>query len=186
MSTEFPAASLLGVGVLTGLGALMVYVWNMSKQYTTMKLNIVNQEKKHVEDITVLRAQIAETRKDLELKVSEAKVERREEISRAVENQTGKFIEQREQLTGIRSEVKDANTRVTVVSTKVDATEKEQANLHLKIDQNITFLTNWLNRVEDRIKDAERKATNDVECARRELFDCMNMLANLAKRQTRG
>lgn len=130
------------IGSIVGFAALLTIVWNFSKTITTMKINLANQDKKHVEDIN-----------ELKLRMEQSKTDRRDEIRDSLENQTKKFEIVQEQVDNIRSDVKDQSGRITTVLTKTEYIETQIKELKEAIKDQRDFITKWVQRVEDRIRD---------------------------------
>jgi hypothetical protein len=133
-------------------------VWNMSKKFTTLENDAKVGKEQHNNDVKEMKEDVNQLEKDLIQRISDAKVERKEEISKAVGNNFDKFENLQKQIDSSRSDMKDVSTRVTQVNTKTEYIEKEIKELKQCDQTNHDFHTKWTQRVEDRIE-AARKET---------------------------
>jgi predicted nucleic acid-binding Zn-ribbon protein len=167
---EFTGDLVAEVIIGTGLITLSLVIWNASRRITTMEVCLANQGKEMLEIKNQIKTEHEADIKRVELEISNAKSERIKQIGDAKLDLKDDFTTMQKQIDSVRADVKDANTRVTVVSVKVDAHEAEQQKLHDRINDNLKFITDWNQRIEDRIKEAENKAIALVESAKRDLI----------------
>ncbi|HJX79129.1 hypothetical protein [Glutamicibacter sp.] len=167
---EFTGDLVAEIVIGTGLITVALVIWNASRRITTMEVTLTGLAKEMLEMKNQIKTEHEVDIKRVELEVSNAKSERVKQIGDAKLDLKDDFTAMQKQTDSVRADVKDANTRVTVVSTKVDAHDKEQQKLHDRINENLRFLTNWNQRIEDRVKEAENKAVALVDSAKRDLI----------------
>ena len=134
--------------------ALIAVIWNISRKFTTLELDAKTGKEQHFNDIARLENKINEFDKNLVKQISDAKVERKEEISKALGNSVDRYEGLQRQIDGVRSDVKDQSSRITTVITKADFIEKQIKELKECDEKNMQFVTDWNQRIEDRIEAA--------------------------------
>lgn len=154
--------------------AAVTAVWNLSKKINTLENDNKTGKEQHNKDIEALDEKIQEIKeqrstlvleysnkiqgieKDLINLISEAKVERKEEITKALGNSKDEFALIQKQFDNLNLSIKDVSTRVTEVNTKVLYIEREIKDLKQCDKDNSAFHTDWTQRVEDRIKETDK------------------------------
>lgn len=166
------------LAIVGGFIGIFTVIWRVSKNYNDQR-----------NDITQLRKEIAELKtlhvgdyKDTNGMFDKMRIERREEITKALLNQHDKFEVQQKQIDSIRVDVKDVISKINIVDTKVGVHTEDIAKVNERIDKNLGFMTDWIQRVEDRIT----KVYDVIEGAKKELMGMMNMLINLAGNRNAG
>ena len=168
MSSEIPYIPIV---TILGFGALITIVWNVSKKYSTEQTARSALETRHNEDVDHLKAKIADLKEELieesknrEIKIEQAKAERKEEIKQASDSTGYKIDGVQEQINSLRSDVKDMGSRITVVDTKVKGQENTLTELKRCDERNSDFFREMIHRVENRVQ-------TEVEFSRRTLVD---------------
>lgn len=105
--------------------SILLVVWNMSRKFTTLENDAKTGKEQHYTDIKDIKDKIQSIEKDLIQRISDAKVERKEEIASALGNNVAKFENLQKQIDSARSDMKDVSTRVTTVNTKTEHIENE-------------------------------------------------------------
>lgn len=108
-----------------------------------MKINIANQDKKHIEDIN-----------EIKVKLEQSKTERRDEIRDSLENQTKKFEAVQDQIDGMRSDVKDISSRVTQNDQKAKYADEAINEIKKILFDHFTV---WNQRIENRIEELRKE-----------------------------
>jgi chromosome segregation ATPase len=161
---EYIISPLIGISVII---AFVTVVWQVSKKQTTTENNITHIGTEATKDKLEINARTNDLEKLFHRTISDMKVEIKTELLDRISGVQG-------QIDAMRSDLKDASNRVTIVNTKVDQHEKAIEAVHYRLDKLVDFFKDWNQRVEDR-----------VEAAKREIMGFMNMLINFSNR-TRG
>lgn len=153
----------LVVGMIAGVSVAAFIIWNSSKKIATLEFQLKNQHDKFDQDIRELK----ETRhelivqyndrltmnvKELTEKISDAKVERRDDIQKAVDSDKEALNTIQKQLDAAKSDIKDVAARVIIVNTKIEHVEKDIVGLRECDAEVKKFFADWNQRIEDRVE----------------------------------
>lgn len=147
----------IDVAAILGFIGLLVLVWNMSRRFTTLENDAKTGKEQHNNDVKSLKEDVNKLEKELIQRISDTKVEQKEEIQKTVGNNFDRFENLQKQIDGSRSDLKDVSTRVTTVNTKTEYIEKEIGELKQCDAANHRFFTDWNQRIEDRIEEARNE-----------------------------
>jgi chromosome segregation ATPase len=167
---EFTGDLVAEIVIGTGLITVSLVIWNASRRITTIEITLSNQIKEMLEMKNQIKTEHEVDIKRVELEISASKAERLQQINDAKLDLKDDFSAVQKQIDAAKADVKDMSGRINIINTKVDSHEREQAKLHERIDKNLGFITDWNQRIEDRIKEAESKAISLVESAKRDLI----------------
>lgn len=142
--------NVIPIGYIVGFLAVLTYVWAASKKITTLENDNKVGKEQHHKDIKELKDQIAKLENSSIQRDANSKIERKEEITKEVTNQSGKFESINKQIEGIRSEVKVVASTVTAVDTKVDGIEKQIDDLKTEDRRIVDFFKEWNQRIENK------------------------------------
>jgi archaellum component FlaC len=145
------------IGAIASIGIAFGIVWNMSKKFTTLENDAKAGKEAHYNDVKEIKENINNLEKELIQRISDARVERKEEIAKTLGNHLSKFESIQKQIDSSRSDLKDVSTRVTQVNTKTEYIEKEIIELKECDASDHKFHTNWSQRIEDRIEEARKE-----------------------------
>jgi predicted nucleic acid-binding Zn-ribbon protein len=142
----------LDIVSIVSFAIILGIVWNMSKKFTTLENDGKTGKEAHYHDVKEIKENINNLEKELIQRISDARVERKEEIAKTVGNNIDKFEALQKQIDGTKSDLKDVSTRVTQVNTKTEYIEKEIVELKECDAENKKFVIDWNQRIEDRIE----------------------------------
>ena len=162
---------LIGIGIVA---AFVTVVWQVSRKQANTENSITNTNTTLNEFKESINKSISESHKDLLEKITELDKEMTKKLADTKIERSEQIGVVQKQVNSMCSDLKEVGNRVTVVNTKVEVQEKEQNKLHERIDKNLGFITNWNQRIEDK-----------VENSKRDLMGFMNMLINFSNR-TKG
>ena len=161
------------IGIISALAVVGTLLWNASRKQAKSDLKTENLEGKHEADVKRIEEKIAskeltwattikEMEKEILQKISDQRAERKEEIAKALSNNRAEAADFQAQITGIRSDMKDASTRITTLDTKVNhhaegLHEGKADKLELKM-----FFENKYERLEDRVAKGEDFVKNTL------------------------
>lgn len=173
---------LVGVTVIIGF---IIVVWriavNYQKQESATALidsKVIALDKKVEKLFNTAELQNKELEKFFADALNKDKLEWKEEVKQALFDVNSRFADIQSQLSSIRSQLKDVDNRVTIVDTIVKGHTQGMKALHKRINKNIDFFTNWTQRVENRVEEAQNRLTNMISEAEKRLMGTMNMLIN--------
>ena len=166
--------------IITGFSIVAFIIWNSSKKAASMEIKLNQIDKKQDKEITEIRREhnddVVELRKEMSNQDNEAikqigiaRVERKEEITKAIINQHERLEVLQRQIDQLKSDIKDLSTRITVSGTKSDVFEREVERLCEESAEAKKFFADWNQRIEDRIENSKK-----------ELMGMMNMLINIS------
>lgn len=167
------------VSIVAFIG-LITIIWNVSKNYTSLKNDVVSLKERHLADMVSIAEKMAQIEKFFADSLNKDKLEWKEEVVQALKVSSEKFTEQQSQLTAIRSQLKDVDNRVTIVDTIVKGHTQGIKSIHKRVNNNVDFFTKWIQRVEDRVEKAQDRTNSLISDAKKELMGTMNMLINLS------
>ena len=128
------------IGTMIGLSAVGVIIWNASKKSTTLENKLNYNDEKHTELINKLETRVVEIEKDLVKQISEARIERKEDIGKVMNNYHDKFGIINAQFEALRSDVKGVDSRVTITDTTIKNHQRD-----------LEQIRNCIERIQDRI-----------------------------------
>lgn len=160
--------------IIAGFIGSFTLVWRVSKNYNDQKIKQDLQDA----EIVAMKLKLVELDNGMQATFDKFRIERREEIAKAVSNQHDRFQALQSQIDGIKLDVKDSTSKIEIVKTKVETHENDITRVNNRIDKNIDFFTTWNQRIEDSVIKAEARVNILIADGKRELMGMMNMLVN--------
>jgi predicted nucleic acid-binding Zn-ribbon protein len=158
---EIAVESILTPAVFIAIGFIL---WNSSRKITSMEKDIASVQKAREDDkvelvskATEIHKQVTEEISRLELKISEAKVERKEDIIQATAILKNELAILQKQIDGIKIDIKEQSSRVTQNDTKIQTIEDTIKEIKEMLSEHTKFFTVWIQRVEDRIENLRKE-----------------------------
>ena len=186
---DFYSAS-VNIGIILSLVTIAIIIYNYSRKQGQEAAKRESLEALHNKDIQELKEKISSKFEELTDKMQEnhkesldkihaATIERKEDIAKAALDTKEQFSIVQKMLDSKSVEIKEVNTRVTTEGTRVEnlCTDIREIKDEIKVTKDFTI--DWNQRIEDRIKEAEKKADESIDCAKRDLMDTMNMLIRM-------
>jgi len=157
----FDAASIEGFTApiisLVAIVSISLIIWNMSRRFTTME--VVQQN---------MRDELHTTTKGLADEISRQKIERQEDIGKALLQEKEELNQLQKQIDSSKGDIKSLLSKIEVNDTKIQQSEKvheelkgETMRVHQEatktIQQHVDFFAKWNQRIEDRIEDLRKQ-----------------------------
>jgi len=164
--------------IVTILGAFatsIYFIWNTSRKFTTIELNVDLLQSKHSEDMTnimekynadILRIQTQhlEDVKALENEIQRQIVERRDDISKQSLQQKDEMNNINKNIEKTNADVKGLLSKIEVNETNIETSQRVHVDLRNEDQRIIDFMTDWIQRVEDRIEDLRAEYLRMLTC----------------------
>jgi len=142
---------------LIAVAAIAAVIWNMSRRFTTIEVSQNN-----------MKDELHTTTKGLAEEISRQKIERQEDISRALLAEKEEINQLQKQIDSTKSDVKSLLSKIEVNDTRINQSERvheqladETARVHQEavktIQTHVDFFAKWNQRIEDRIEDLRRQ-----------------------------
>ena len=154
---------LIFVGAIAGASVAAFIIWNSSKKVASLEFQLREQRENFSKDISELKEtrneliveyndRLSVNIKELTKDIADARIERREEIQKAMNSDKELISALQRQIDNTKSDIKDVAARVIIVNTKIDHVEKDIIELKKCDQENMRFFEVWNQRIEDRVE----------------------------------
>jgi len=141
-----PVASIIAFAVLLGI------VWNISRKFTTLELDVKTLKEAVSADILRMQNQHIKDAKALEMEIQRQVVERRDDIAKTSLQHKDDLNNIQSQLDASKADIKGLLSKIEVAYTSIHTGEKTHDEQKAEIHRLHSFYADWIQRVEDRIE----------------------------------
>lgn len=142
---------------LIAVAAISAIIWNMSRRFTTIEVSLQN-----------MKDELHITTKGLAEEISRQKIERQEDIGRALLAEKEELNTVQKQIDSSRGDIKGLLSKIEVNDTRInhsdqihselkDNNNRTREDLQKRIQEHVEFFSKWNQRIEDRIEDLRKQ-----------------------------
>jgi len=142
---------------LVAIVTISLVIWNMSRRFTTMEVQQQN-----------MKEELHTTTKGLAEEISRQKIERQEDIGKALLQEKEELNMLQKQIDSSKGDLKGLLSKIEVNDTRIAQSERvheelrqETSRVHQEatkvIQTHVDFFAKWNQRIEDRIEDLRRQ-----------------------------
>jgi predicted nucleic acid-binding Zn-ribbon protein len=142
---------------LIAVAAISAIIWNMSRRFTTIEVSLQNvKDELHI------------TTKGLAEEISRQKIERQEDIGKALIAEKEELNTIQKQIDMAKGDIKGLLSKIEVNDTRINHSDEVHTDLkgsingvrqdvEKRIQEHVEFFSKWNQRIEDRIEDLRKQ-----------------------------